>query len=498
MIRLAKSSTAIGPDGMSTLHLKNLAQGAINYLTNIFNLSILSGQIPEIWHKAIIIPIPKPGKNWRPISLLCPAAKILEKLLQPKILTHIPFHPAQHGHRSKNLTCTALSTITADIAAVFSRKKLAHRTVPIALDLMAAFNNVDHQQLLDCVFNTNLPATIRHWLHNYMLSRRANVHFRQEESKSRKVKTGVVQGGVLSPALFNYYLADFPTPPPNIKLIKYADDITIYTSWPVVADSINGLNIYLSQVLNYIKKTDSVNGHIYSNTFHARYSRAPLTSTSDVGRPSTAAQKETKGVRSDARHPSHFHTALQQYRSKSAQHNNVLRALAGSTWGCDIETLLTTYQSIGRSILSYCCPVWTPSHKDNNWSRLQWAQNSALRITTDCLKMADVDELHQEVRELPVRQHSELISHQFAIACHLPPHPCHQLCHRPPDDRPERRRSLVGRFKPNIQQYLVEEPLSNTSYKSDISSIQINVVRTAIESSSSKLLNGRSPPIATA
>ena len=39
-IRLAKSSTAIGPDRMSTLNLKKLAQGAINYLTNIFNLSI--------------------------------------------------------------------------------------------------------------------------------------------------------------------------------------------------------------------------------------------------------------------------------------------------------------------------------------------------------------------------------------------------------------------------------------------------------------------------
>ena len=66
------------------------------------------------------------------------------------------------------------------------------------------------------------------------------------------MKTGVVQGGVLSPALFNYYLADFPTPPPNIKLIKYAYEITIYISGPVVADLINGLNIHLSQVINYI------------------------------------------------------------------------------------------------------------------------------------------------------------------------------------------------------------------------------------------------------
>ena len=105
--------------------------------------------------------------------------------------------------------------------------------------------------------------------------------------------------------------------------------------------------------------------------------------------------------------------------------------------------------------------------------------------------------LHQEVRELPVRQHNELISQQIAIACHIRQHPCHQLCHRPPDDRPERRRSLFGRLRPNIQQYLAEEPLSNTSYKSTISSIHHDVVRTVIESSSSKLLIGRPPPIAT-
>ena len=112
--------------------------------------------------------------------------------------------------------------------------------------------------------------------------------------------------------------------------------------------------------------------------------------------------------------------------------------------------------------------------------------------------MADVAELHKEARKLPVRQHNELISKQFVIACHLPQHPCHQLSHRQPDDRLERRRSLIGWHKPNIQQYLAEEPLSNTSYKSAINCIHQDAIRTAIESSSSKLLNGRPPPIATA
>ena len=122
---------------------------------------------------------------------------------------------------------------------------------------------------------------------------------------------------------------------------------------------------------------------------------------------------------------------------KVQQCNNVLKALSGSTWGCDKETLLTTNQAIGRSILSYCSPVWTLSLKDTNWCWLQWAQNYALRISTGCLKMVYVTKLHQEALELPVRQYNELISQQFAKACHLPQHPCHRLCHRPSDARPD-------------------------------------------------------------
>ena len=146
-------------------------------------------------------------------------------------------------------------------------------------------------------------------------------------------------------------------------------------------------------------------------------------------------------------------------------------------------------------MLSYSYPVWTSSHKDTDCSRLQRAQNYALRITTGCFILADVAELHQEARELPFRQHNELILKLFTLARHLPQHPCHQLSHRLQDDRPGRRRFMIGRFKPNIQQYLAEEPLSNTSYKSAISCIHQDAVRTAIESTSSKLLNGDRRPL---
>ena len=265
--------------------------------------------------------------------------------------------------------------------------------------------------LLHCFVNTNIPSTIRRWLYNNMQNRRAKFHFRQKGSKSRKVKTGVIQRGVLSPALFNYYLADFPTPLPNIKLIKHADDITIYTSGPVVADLINGLNIYLSQVLNYINNekltvsTAKSTVTLFTPDTHEHHLHPQVKLTDQV----LPLKKKPKvlGVTLDT------HLIFTQHCNNIAvkvqQRNNVLKALAGSTWGCDKEPLLTTYQAIGRSILNYCSPVWTPSLRDINWCRLQWAQNYALRISTGCLEMADVIELHQDAREQPVRQDNELI-----------------------------------------------------------------------------------------
>ena len=220
------------------------------------------------------------------------------------------------------------------------------------------------------------------------------------------MKRGVVQRGVASPALFNYYLADFPTPPPNIRLIKYADDITIYTSGPVVVDLFNGINIYLSQVLNYNNNekltvsTAKSTATLFNPDTHEHHLHTQVKLADQV----LPLEKKPNviGVTLDT------HLTFTQHCSnivvKVQQRNNVLNVLAGSTWGCVKETLLTTCQAIGRSILSYCSHVWMPSPKDTNWCRLLGAQNYVLRISTGCLRMADVIELHQEARELPVRQ----------------------------------------------------------------------------------------------
>ena len=100
-IKKAKASKAIGPDGISNLHLKHIGPAGISYLTEIFNLSTAKSQIPQIWKKSIIIPLLKPTKeadqstSYRPVSLLCPAVKILERLVLPTLQERRSYGPCK-------------------------------------------------------------------------------------------------------------------------------------------------------------------------------------------------------------------------------------------------------------------------------------------------------------------------------------------------------------------------------------------------------------------
>ena len=63
-------------------------------LTHIINASILAGKVPAHWKEAIVVPILKKGSatgvnNFRPVSCLIAASKVLEKDLCAKQLQKI-------------------------------------------------------------------------------------------------------------------------------------------------------------------------------------------------------------------------------------------------------------------------------------------------------------------------------------------------------------------------------------------------------------------------
>ena len=102
------------------------------------------------------------GTSYRPISLLCPAAKVMEALILTTVNTHLLPASDQHGFRTGHSTTSALLQLTSDVATGFNQRKPPHRTVCVAVDLTAAFDTVNHNALLSKIARSTLPeATCR-------------------------------------------------------------------------------------------------------------------------------------------------------------------------------------------------------------------------------------------------------------------------------------------------------------------------------------------------
>ena len=90
-----------------------------------------------------------------------------------------------------------------------------------------AFDTINIHTLIRKLLQTKIPGAIIKFIANYIKGLKAYTTYRNHTFSLRQFKTDVLQGGVLSPTLFNIYTADIPPPRAPIQVMVYADDITI-------------------------------------------------------------------------------------------------------------------------------------------------------------------------------------------------------------------------------------------------------------------------------
>src|SRR5271170_2332740 len=103
------ANTAPGEDGLTAQMLKSLSPRGLDRILEVLNKSRETGEVPRAWKRGKIILLPKPGrdlkdfKNWRPICLTSVLGKILERLINRRLMWHLEasgyFLEQQHGFR---------------------------------------------------------------------------------------------------------------------------------------------------------------------------------------------------------------------------------------------------------------------------------------------------------------------------------------------------------------------------------------------------------------
>ena len=501
-IKKAKCSKAVGPDGLSPIMLKYLGPAGLAYLTRLYNNVLNQSIIPPLWKVGRIIPLLKPGKpadegkSYRPISLLSPAAKILESIILPEIQASITLAPHQHGFRKGRSTLTALQEMNDHITTGLNQKKPVDRTVMVAIDLSRAFDTVNHEILLKDVSELPLKQHLKRFLFAYLRGRQTYVEFRGAKSKHKKMKQGVPQGGVLSPTLFNLYMSKLPSPPGSIRIVTYADDSSVLNSGKHIDPICTQLNGYLDTLNNWFKERNLLISAPKSSatlftTFSNEMSKELPIMVDNTTVP-TVKNPTILGVTFDPTMT--FKTHAAKIRDKINKRTNILKALAGTSWGKDKETLLTTHKAISGSVLNYCAPVWTPTLSATAWTSLQASQNAAVRVATGCVKMTAVDHLQAEAKMMGVQDHCEMLSQQFLLATTLPDHPNHSNI----DAAPPRlmKSTLRTRFADSVRPLTADGVTDSVSYKQGLKTIHTNCVATTIrKQTNNKVLNAPAPRI---
>lgn len=201
-------------DGIPSIVFRKCAKSLSKPLAHIFNISLMLGEVLEVWKDSIVVAIPKTTKprlvsEFRPISLTPTPVKVMEKFIQRKVLSWIskfhPIAPQQHGF------LPGVSTTTNILDSIFDwNLALNHGccTDLIFNDLSKAFDRVNHVKLIHRLYQVGIDGNLLKWFRSYLHERYMTVKIGGKFS-DRHHCCGVPQGGALSHLLFLIYTMDF-------------------------------------------------------------------------------------------------------------------------------------------------------------------------------------------------------------------------------------------------------------------------------------------------
>ena len=379
---------ATGLDQISNKVLKLAAPVIYKQLTELFNLSLKSGEYPDDWKLAKVSPVFKAGErndpnNYRPISILSTISRVFEKLVYEQIYNYLIktnlLDSRQSGFRSLHSTVTALLDLTNQWCFNIDRGLVSGI---LFLDLKKAFDTVDHQLLLTKLEYIGIRGHALEWFKSYLESRFQIVFTNGVLSDKAILRCGVPQGSILGPLLFLIYINDLTAIADYATVRMYADDTNMTFTACGIPELQHDMNIDLQFLQNWLI-ANRLTLNVLKREFMLVGSRqrvATLTQELDLSINGISLKRVNSskclGVEIDE-----FLTWDAHISSVSKKVSSGIGVIKKIKPFVPSSNLISVYQSIVEPYLDYCSVVWDDI-SDQLTDKLQILQNRAARVIT--------------------------------------------------------------------------------------------------------------------